>query len=87
MLYERWKGVVAREPGAIALSDVTTGRSWTFKALAAEAERTPCPSDQVIFPCGISADFVVSVLTAWRHHRIVCPLEMDQNPPLLSRRV
>ncbi len=80
MLYERWREI-AREYGKqTALSDLGTGRNWTFAELAAEAERRG-ECGPIVFPQGITADFILAVLDAWRLRKIACPLEPRQARP------
>ncbi|MEW6304620.1 MAG: class I adenylate-forming enzyme family protein [Verrucomicrobiota bacterium] len=85
MLYERWRRVAQERGGAIALRDGPTGRAWTFAQLADEAERATCPDSRMAYACGAGGEFVFSVLSAWRHGRVVCPLEPGQAPPELPR--
>ena len=84
MLYERWRQVAQEYGAELALRDVAAARHWTFAQLAAEAERDLSPAGVIAFPQGLSADFVVAVLRAWRRHMVVCPLEIGQTPPVLA---
>lgn len=81
MLYEHWCRVASERPDAIALRDLSSGRSWSFAELHAAAEshrRNPGP---IVFPSGHSAEFVFALLAAWRDGNVVCPLEVGQAPP------
>jgi long-chain acyl-CoA synthetase len=81
MLYERWKKVVCENPNDVALRDLASGQSWTFSDLDRESE-APLPNHcGIIFPQGNTPEFVISVLKAWRSGTVVCPLEMQQQPP------
>ena len=81
MLYERWRQIARENRNELALRDVSRGRHWTFGQLAAAADGGPTPAGPVVYPWGISADFVLEVLQAWRAQRPVCPLETGQTPP------
>lgn len=81
MLYERWQAVARACRGERALFDLSSGRCWTFGQLAREAERGPAPAGGWAHPRGQTADFVLTVLRAWRWNQVVCPLEPDQDPP------
>jgi acyl-CoA synthetase (AMP-forming)/AMP-acid ligase II len=84
MLYDRWRLVAREFAHEIALRDLPSGRRWTFAELqrASEARES---GDPVIFPRGNGADFVLSVLRAWRHGQIVCPLEGNQPAPVFGQ--
>lgn len=84
MLYERWRQTVKENRNALALRDDTTGQQWTFVELAAAAEKAAPTPGPIAFPQGISADFVIAVLRAWRDGKQVCPLETGQEPPALA---
>ena len=49
--------------------------------MARTAENFPVRSGAIVHPQGHTAEFVLTVLRAWRSHAIVCPLEPDQSPP------
>ena len=52
--------------------------------MADEAERASSPAASAIaFPQGLSAEFIVGVLRAWRQRVVVCPLEIGSAPPAL----
>ena len=85
MLYERWRKTVKENRNELALRDYLAGRQWTFVELAAAAEKAAPPPGPISFPQGISADFVIAVLGAWRDGKQVCPLETGEKPPPLAR--
>src|SRR5437762_2338068 len=78
MLYERWCQIARQNRREIALVDSPTGRRWTFQALATAAEAGGSPASGIAFPQGISTEFVLTVLRAWRTGAVVCPLEPRQ---------
>ncbi len=85
MLYERWLQVVRARPDAFALRDLASGRHWTFSELAAEAAGGPSsPPGPVVFPQGLTAEFILILLRGWRDQRVVCPLEADQPTPVFQ---
>src|SRR5690348_11902016 len=84
MLYERWRQIAHAHAAEIALRDLTSGRQWTFRELAEAGEQGTVPLGRVVFPHGICAEFVFSVLRAWREGKIVCPLESEQSPPVIA---
>jgi len=63
---------------------MSVGRRWRFCDLAAEAERDEQNESSVIFPAGGQADFILTILRAWRAGRVVCPLEPGQVPPAFA---
>lgn len=81
MLYERWREVAKEWAGEIALRDLGLGQSWTFGQLAHETEAVDS-GEAIAFPRG--ADFIFSVLKAWRGGQITCPLEAGQERPALG---
>src|SRR5260221_10778844 len=83
MLYDRWRARARACPDQLALLDLPSNRSWTFNQLLQAGEEGVEPCGKVIFPHGVKADFIISVLQAWRTARIVCPLECGQRPPEL----
>lgn len=85
MLYERWRQVAQDFRNEIALHDVASGDSWTFAQLAKVAESCDPPSESMVFPEGISPEFLFSVLQGWRFQKTVCPLEPEQTPPSLPK--
>ncbi|HWQ93415.1 MAG TPA: class I adenylate-forming enzyme family protein, partial [Clostridia bacterium] len=84
MLYQRWLETVRATGPQTALTDMAAGRSWTFQALANEAERGAPASEPVLFADATGAGFILAVLRAWRAGRILCPLEPGQLPPGLT---
>src|SRR5581483_4625493 len=84
MLYAAWQEVVRSRPNEFALVDLASGRRWTFQQLAQAAE-SATPQDPVVFPSGGGAEFVLEVLGAWRHGRLVCPLDHGQARPSIER--
>ena len=86
MLYERWRQVARASSDEIALRDLPSGRQWTFRELALATEQTQPPAEPVMFPQGVSAEFIFSVLQAWRTGKTVCPLEPDQTRPDLTEK-
>jgi acyl-CoA synthetase (AMP-forming)/AMP-acid ligase II len=84
MLHERWLEIVRACPDQIALTDLTLGQRWTFRELASEGVRAgPGDGGQAAFPRDASAQFILDVLRAWRSGQVVCPLELEQPPPVL----
>ena len=81
MLYERWCQMAAERPHDLALRDLASEQHWTFAELAGLAQRLPKCETQAVHPQDHSAQFLFSVLRAWRDNAIVCPLEPDQTPP------
>src|SRR5215469_8250524 len=81
MLYERWRQIARSYSGEIALRDLASHRQWTFRELEIAAERSHAEEAKIAFPTGLSADFVLNVLRAWRLGQIVCPVEADQQTP------
>jgi acyl-CoA synthetase (AMP-forming)/AMP-acid ligase II len=84
MLYERWRQVAQDFKNEIALHDVASGDFWTFAQLAKVAETCDRPNDAIVFPKGITSEFIFSVLQAWRFRKILCPLDSGQIPPSSS---
>jgi acyl-CoA synthetase (AMP-forming)/AMP-acid ligase II len=84
MLYDRWRQNLHDNHDELALLDAIDGRRWTFSQLDAAAEAAKSPEGSVVFPAGISLEFVLTVLRAWRAGQIVCPLEGDQARPSLT---
>jgi long-chain acyl-CoA synthetase len=84
MLFERWREIARSCRDEIALRDLAAGGSWTFGELAAAAETGARGTDRVAFPQGHSTEFILEVLRAWRAGQVVCPLEPNQDRPLLE---
>ncbi len=80
MLYDRWREIMRASPDEIALRDLPAARQWTFAELD-EAAQIRESNDPIVFPRGNGAEFILSVLRAWRHGQITCPLESNQPPP------
>ena len=85
MLYGRWRQIVIDHHHERALWDLASGRSWTFGQMDTAVERTAATADRMLYPQGISADFVFTVLRAWRAGKVTCPLEAGQTAPDVSR--
>src|SRR5438067_302229 len=85
MLYERWRQIALENRKELALREITTARQWTFGQLDAETQCGSNADAPVAFPTGISGDFILAVLRAWRDGQAVCPLEPGQAPPRFDR--
>jgi long-chain acyl-CoA synthetase len=85
MLYDCWRQIARDYREEAALIDLSSGKHWTFQALAAAAESGTEPCSTAVFPQGISDAFVLSVLRGWRCGAVVCPLEEGQTPLALSK--
>src|SRR5438128_6057234 len=85
MLYDRWRQIARENRNELALRDALSGRYWTFRQLDAVAESRPAESGPVVYPQGISAEFIFTVLRAWKARQVVCPLEAGQTPPQFAR--
>ena len=81
MLYEQWHETVQARRNDFALRDLASGRQWTFAQLLAEGEAYQTDPAQIVCPRGHSAEFIFSLLSAWRSGKPVCPLETGQSPP------
>src|ERR1051325_8372799 len=84
MLYARWREIVHGSLNQLAVRDLTSGRTWSFRTLAEAAEAGAPAPDRAAFPQGISAEFILEVLRAWQSGQVVCPLEPGQAKPDLS---
>lgn len=80
MLHERWRQVMRECGDETALRDLAANQSWTFAQLDAAASQL-ANAAQIHFPTGRNAAFILQVLAAWKHDRIVCPLEESQPLP------
>lgn len=80
MLYERWCRTLESGPHRPALHEPAAGRTWTFADLDRAAAAPPAQPGPA-HPTGRDASFIVEVLRAWRHGRVLCPLEPGQLPP------
>lgn len=85
MLYERWRQIMGANQNEIALRDLASQRQWTFSELAAATEKTASSGQKIAFPQGTSAEFIFTVLRAWRSGQVVCPLETDQTVPQVAQ--
>jgi len=74
MLYECWQGIAREQRNELAVHDLGSGRHWTFHQLEQEAERGDSGKESLICPQGITAEFVLMVLRAWRARKVVLPL-------------
>lgn len=83
MLYERWLRIARDRSNELALRDLGSGRQWSFAELRRLTEGVPQGGQRVVHPQGHSAEFVLDVLRAWRGNTVVCPLEPEQEPPLV----
>jgi long-chain acyl-CoA synthetase len=81
MLYERWLQISRSSSREIALRDLPSNREWTFQELEKAAETPSLQSGTMAFPSGVTADFILAVLRAWRAGQVVCPMESDQRIP------
>lgn len=81
MLYERWQQIARDRRAEMALRDFSRGQEWTFGELAAATEKGKAVQQPIIYPQGLSAEFIFAVLMSWRDRRILCPLEVGQSPP------
>jgi acyl-CoA synthetase (AMP-forming)/AMP-acid ligase II len=84
MLYQRWQQIVRTRSDELALWDASSGERWTFRELDQLAAGLPAASELVAFPRGVSVDFVLSVLAAWRSRQLCCPLDAGQEQPKIS---
>lgn len=83
MLYTRWQQIVQDRGDAPALRDLASGRAWTFRELARDAERLPAPAETFVHPQGHTPEFILEVLRGWMSRRVVWPLEPSQAAPAL----
>jgi len=87
MLDERWRSIVDAFADDLALLDVASGRSWTFSALAREADAAPSGAlakAAIAHPTGTGPGFILDVLRAWRDGAVTCPLDVGQPPPEIA---
>jgi acyl-CoA synthetase (AMP-forming)/AMP-acid ligase II len=80
-LLDRWRETVRYFGNKLALSELGTGRKWTFLELAHAAEEHPSKPGVIVYPQGHSAEFILDILQAWHSGQIVCPLETAQQRP------
>ncbi|HWD91851.1 MAG TPA: class I adenylate-forming enzyme family protein [Verrucomicrobiae bacterium] len=81
MLYERWLEIARARPEELALRDLPSGRQWTFHELETAVDASSSGSQDILFPSGLSAEFILAVLRTWRAGKIICPMEADQRAP------
>ena len=81
MLYDCWRRVASRRRDETAILDLPAGRRLSFARLAQAVEEGSTAPEPFAFPQGLTSDFVLSVLRAWRAGQVVCPLEIGQTPP------
>ena len=81
MLFERWRETARTFAGQLALSELTTGRHWTFRELFQAAEQHRPAPGLICFPQGHAAEFILDVIQGWRQGQVVCPLEPGQQKP------
>ena len=82
MLDERWRECVATRANERALHECASGRSWSFRQLAGEADaREVAAPEGIHFPSGNGVEFILAVLRAWRSRSPICPLETGQSRP------
>jgi acyl-coenzyme A synthetase/AMP-(fatty) acid ligase len=81
MLYERWRDLSAERRKDLAVREFTTGRRWTFGELFEAGAARPAGGGPVVTATGISVDFILDILAAWRENKTACPLEPGQIPP------
>ena len=67
MLYERWRQIAREYRSETALRELSSNRQWTFQELCAQTERAEPAGSPVIYPQGITPEFVLTVLRAWRN--------------------
>jgi len=82
VLFDRWRQVVQEQGDAAALWEASSERRWSFRELdrwADSVERHP--TSDAVFPMGVGAEFIRTVLHGWRSGLVVCPLEEGQDPP------
>jgi acyl-CoA synthetase (AMP-forming)/AMP-acid ligase II len=83
MLYERWREIAREFRNEIALHDLPSKRQWTFAELDASSGEAGAGAG-LAFPRGTDAEFVISVLQAWRNEQVTCPLEISQPEPSVT---
>jgi long-chain acyl-CoA synthetase len=80
-LLDRWRETVRNFGNHVALSELASGRRWSFRELARAGEEHPSKPGVVIYPQGHSAEFILEILQAWYCGQAVCPLEPGQQRP------
>jgi acyl-CoA synthetase (AMP-forming)/AMP-acid ligase II len=80
MLYDRWRQIVEERRNEVALTDSASGLKLTFRQLDEATEKGGGSPPLTVFPQGLSSEFILTVLRAWRDGSVVCPLEEGQAP-------
>ncbi len=84
MLYERWREIARKHRHEMALGELASVRQWTFAELTEQSESVDSSDRPIRYPQGMTAEFVLTVLRAWRAGKVVLPLETDQKPFAVS---
>ena len=84
MLYEQWLEIAAAFPDRIGLRDLAVRNKWTFGEIAALIQQITPSKEKILFPQGGSAEFIFTVLRAWRDQQVICPLEEGQSAQLVD---
>lgn len=85
MLYDRWRDLAQSRGAELALEDLRGGRVWTFAQLLGWSDQCESPAESLSCPRGTGPEFILEVLRAWRHNRVVCPLEENEPPPSIPQ--
>jgi len=81
MLYERWRTTAKARRDDLALHGLSCGRRWNFAQLFEAGEAQTTDGREIVCPQGNSAEFILTLLAAWREDKVACPLEAGQAPP------
>ena len=86
LLYERWLSTANSFQHEIALIDDAADRSWSFGELLRDAQtfKQAATDGPIAFPRGNEAEFIFTLLAAWRRGMPACPLEPGQSAPTLA---
>jgi long-chain acyl-CoA synthetase len=84
MLYELWRQIVDRHGDRWAVRDLALGRCWTFRELEVAAGRESECCGRLCHPEGMSVEFLLSTIGAWRQRKVLCPVERGQAPPAID---
>ena len=86
LLLHRWKELVRRHAGEVALADVPAGRTWTFGELdaAGEAAGEGRRESRLAVVGGQDGSFVVETLGAWHRGDVLCPVETGVAPSVAA---
>lgn len=84
MLYQRWQQIARKYRDEIALYDLSRHQRWTFAQLATVAEQSGESDAPIVFPQGLCAGFIFTVLAGWKQARVICPLEIGQATPIFQ---